>query len=181
VSPADFLRRLVEALEGASVPYMVVGSFASVAYGIPRSTQDVDVVIDPDRASLDRFLVAVPDTDYYLDPDVARDALRRRGMFNVIDLATSWKADLIVCKARPFSREELRRRVRGEIAGVPCMIATPEDTILAKLEWARASSSERQLDDVRGIVATSGAALDRAYLDRWAADLGVADLWERLR
>jgi hypothetical protein len=99
-----FLTRLTAKLADAGVPNMVVGSFASSYHGVPRS-QGLDLVIDPQAGSLHRFLADLPPEDYYADADAALDALRRRGQFNVIDMATAWKADLIVRKARRFSIE----------------------------------------------------------------------------
>jgi hypothetical protein len=82
-------------------------------------------------------------------------------------MTTAWKADLIVRKARPFSVEELSRRARAEIAGAQAFVASAEDTILSKLEWAaRGGGSELQLRDARGIVQVRGEKLDLAYLDR---------------
>jgi hypothetical protein len=125
---------------------------------------------------------ALPPDEYYADLDAARDALRRRGQFNVIDMATAWKADLIVRKARTFSVEEMRRRHEGQVQGVPVFVASAEDTILSKLEWAaRGGGSELQLRDAGGIVQVRGAALDIAYIDHWAAELGLTDLWVKLR
>jgi hypothetical protein len=98
--------------------------------------------------------VAPPPIDverFYVDADVARDALRRRSMFNVIDMTTAWKVDLVIRKNRAFSIEELQRRSIETIVGVDAPTATAEDTIIAKLEWAKAGSSERQLRDVAGI------------------------------
>src|ERR1051325_9232364 len=108
-----FLARLTTKLDAAGVPHMVVGSFASSFHGVPRSSQDLDLVIDPDLAALRRFLADLPAQEYYADADTAFEALRRRGQFNVIDMATAWKADLIVRKNRPFSLEEMRRRTEG--------------------------------------------------------------------
>jgi hypothetical protein len=86
-----FLARLTAKLTGAGVPHMVVGSFASSFHGVPRSSQDLDLVIDPEPASLQRFLADLPPAEYYADADAAVDALDRRGQFNVIDMATAWK------------------------------------------------------------------------------------------
>src|SRR5690348_919763 len=126
MSAGEVLRRIVVALEAASIPYMVAGSLASWFYAMPRSTQDIDVVIDPDRASLDRFLGAIDPEAYYVDAEVARGALRTRGMFNVNDMATGWKVDLVVRKARPFSVEELRRRRPATLLGIDLYVASPE-------------------------------------------------------
>ncbi|MCA9544951.1 MAG: hypothetical protein KC613_11195 [Myxococcales bacterium] len=115
----DFLRRLSEALDRAKVPYMVTGSMVSTYYGEPRTTQDVDIVVELSRESLARLLAELPDEDYYVSPEAARDALRRHSMFNIVDMATVWKADLIVRKARPFSEAEFARRQRVRLLDVP--------------------------------------------------------------
>jgi hypothetical protein len=148
---------------------------------VPRSTQDIDVVIDPSASSLDAFLAALLPADYYLDSDAAHDALRRRSQFNIIDMETGWKVDLIVRKARPFSVEEFRRREAAELFGTKVYLATAEDSIIAKLEWAKLGDSERQLRDVAGIMSVRGAALDRAYIEHWVAALGLEDQWSRVQ
>jgi hypothetical protein len=146
VSGAErFLARVVGALNGAGVPYMLAGSFASSHHGVPRATQDIDIVADPTFDTLDRFLAALSGDDVYFDADVARDELRRRGQFNVIDGSTAWKVDIIFRKGRPFSRAEMSRRVAATVLGVDVFVATAEDTVLAKLEWAKLGESERQL------------------------------------
>jgi hypothetical protein len=177
----DFLGRVASKLASAGIPHMVVGSFASSFHGVPRASQDLDLVIDPEAATLRRFLADLPVTDYYADPDVALEALRRRGQFNVIDMATAWKADLIVRKARPFSVEELRRRVEGELLGARVFVASPEDTILSKLEWAKlGGGSQLQLKDAEGILELRRATLDLAYIEQWVATLGLEDVWASL-
>jgi hypothetical protein len=178
-----FLERLVGLLDGAGVPFMIAGSFASAAHGLPRTTQDLDVVIDPPRPeSLDALVSSMPPDVYYVDADAARDALRRRSMFNVVDQASGWKVDFIIRKNRPFSRAEFSRRMKISLLGVPVFVASPEDTIVAKLEWSKQSGgSERQRRDVAGIVATMGDRLDRAYLERCVGELGVEDEWAQAR
>jgi hypothetical protein len=177
---SDFLRRLVGLLDRSQIPHMVAGSFASTLHGTPRSTQDIDLVIDPSGEALFAFVASLAPDEYYASDPAARDALRRRGQFNVIDMATGWKADLIVRKARSYSVEEFRRRKPERILGVDVFVATPEDTILTKLEWAAISGSERQLRDVTGILDVKREDLDRAYIERWAQELGVLDAWQRL-
>jgi len=166
-------------LDDAAIPYMVVGSYASMVHGEPRTTHDLDLVIDPSSTSLDAFLASLDLEAYYVDPDVARDALRRRSMFNIIDMASAWKVDLVIRRDRSFSVEELARRTIQRIVDVDVATATAEDTILAKLEWAKTGNSERQLRDVAGIVRLRGEALDRTYLERWLDELGVRAEWDR--
>jgi len=178
----DFLSRLVAHLDAAKVPYMVSGSVASAVHGAPRATQDVDLVVDLDPENLVRLLGRLNDEEYYVSSEAAQQALRRRTQFNVIDFESGWKADLIVVKSRAFSQEEFGRRRTASALGVEVQIASPEDVVLAKLEWSRKSGgSERQLRDVRGVLNARGQELDDGYLDRWAAELGVEDLLEEAR
>jgi hypothetical protein len=177
------LERLVSLLDGAHIPFMIAGSFASTAHGLPRTTQDLDVVIDPpDVQTLDAFVQSLPPEEYYADADMARDAFRRRSMFNVVDHSSGWKVDFIVRKNRAFSRDEFSRRMALPLLGVPVFIASPEDTVIAKLEWSQnAGGSERQRRDIAGILATMGAQLDHAYVERWVKDLDLQDEWDRAR
>lgn len=177
----SFLARVVGALGASGVPYMLAGSFASSHHGAPRATQDIDIVVDPTFESLDRLLVALKGDDVYFDAEVARAELRRRGQFNVIDGTTAWKVDVIFRKARPFSNEEMSRRVRAVVLGVNVFVASAEDTVLAKLEWAKMGESERQLRDVRALLEARGDSLDRAYIERWLDELGVRELWSRVQ
>ena len=173
---ADALAPVVAGLETAGIPYMVVGSIASSLHGELRATQDIDIVIDPTRDALAAFVAAIPER-FYVDRDVALDALARRSMFNLIDTETGWKIDLIVRKPRPFSLEELARRQESELGGVRIYVASLEDTIVSKLEWAKLGNSARQLDDVRRLIGVRGDMLDRAYIARWVDELGLAAQW----
>jgi hypothetical protein len=175
VSVREVLESVRLALEAADVPYMVTGSFASSVHGVPRATQDIDVVIAPSReqllALMDRFTEPVYDSNV----EDALDALRRRSMFSVIDRRGIWKIDFILRKERPFSKREFERRKQIDVLGVTLYAATPEDVLLAKLEWAKLGESERQIRDAAGILQIQGPNLDREYVGRWAAALDVED------
>ena len=178
----DFLGRLVAGLDAAGVPYMVAGSVACALHGEPRSTQVVDIVVDLDAESLRRLLQELPEEHYYVSHDAAREALRRRSQFNVIDMATGWKADLIVLKRRAFSQTEFSRRRPATLLGVEVQVVSAEDVVLTKLEWAQKSGgSERQLRDVRGVLQAPGQRLDETYLQAWAERLEVVDLLDKAR
>jgi hypothetical protein len=168
-------------LQTAGIPFMLAGSQSSSYYGEPRATRDVDLVIDPTPEQLDQFLDALG-ANYYSSRDAAHEALARRTMFNIIDFQGGWKADLIIRKDRPFSIEEFRRRQTGTIHGHPLPIASPEDVILSKLEWDRITPSDQQLKDALHVATVQRPHLDRDYLHRWAAELGVEQqLTELLR
>ena len=180
-SEQDALLRVVRALEIEAIPYMVTGSLASSYHGRPRSTHDADIVIDPAEAQLARLVRRLSALGFHADAAQSEDAFRRRQQFSVIDVESASKVELIIRKDRPFSRAELERRQMAELSpGVPVALASAEDTILSKLEWARSSGGpEKQLMDARGIVEVTGD-LDRDYLERWARELGVLDLWQEI-
>ena len=178
---SELIARITDRLEAAGIPYMVVGSIASSFHGEPRATADLDVVIDPTPEALARFLGDLPPDEYYVDEPAAREALADRSQFNLVEQSSGWKADLLIRRDRPFSTNEFQRRERAVLLGTPGFIATAEDTIVAKLEWAKAGGSERQLRDVRSILAVSGDRLDLAYIDRWARELDLVGLWAGIR
>jgi len=178
-SQHEFLTALTELLLGSDIPFMVSGSVASSFHGRPRATNDLDLVVDPTADALDRLLGSLP-SDWYVSADAARQALRARSMFNIIDAESGWKADLIVRKDRPFSHEEFRRRKPADVFGVIVPVVTPEDSILSKLEWSRDSGSERQFTDALQVALLRGADLDRAYLRNWAPALDVTEGLNRL-
>lgn len=175
------LSRLIMHLDSVGIPYMVAGSFASTYHGVPRTTNDIDIVISPNRDTLNKFLKNLPESDYYVSHDAALDALQRRTMFNVIDMETGWKVDLIIRKTRVYSVEEFNRRIAAQLFDVPVFIATAEDTIVTKIEWSLLSGgSEQQLRDAFGILSVKGEQIDRAYIQRWVDELGIREGWSRL-
>jgi hypothetical protein len=173
----DVIRRIVLILESAKIPYMLTGSFASSLHGIPRATQDIDLVIAPTRTGLDELLKQFSEDRYYVSREAAWDAYHRFSLFNVIDLNSGWKIDFIVRKSRDFSRVEFERRIPTNVWGPIVFIAAPEDVLISKLEWAKLTDSERQVEDAAGIIRTQGSDLDIAYIEQWAEKLGIQAQW----
>jgi hypothetical protein len=173
------IRRVLKALESAGVPYMLTGSFASSFHGAPRTTQDVDIVIAPTLGSLQRLISEFPEDRYYVSREAALQAYGSESLFNVIDMDSGWKIDFIVRKSRPFSVEEFERRREAELLGTTMYVASAEDVILSKLEWAKMTGSERQIADVTGILRTQGTDVDVDYVKRWVAALGLRNEWEK--
>lgn len=180
MSAARLLRDVVQTLDDTGIPHMLVGSFASTAHGAPRSTHDIDIVIDPTPEALGLFVTRISTTELYVSPS-AQVALAKRDQFNLVDSSSGWKVDLIIRKDRPFSRSEFARRTRVRTLGVDVYLATAEDTVLAKLEWAASGGSDRQVADASTVLAVVGDDLDQAYLERWAAELGVTELLAQAR
>ncbi len=159
---------------------LIAGSLASALHGEPRSTQDIDLVVDPTPEQLAVLVDGLDRQRFYVGD--AFGALERRDQFNIIDVTTGWKVDLIVRKDRPFSQTEFDRRQPAVILGVTTAVASVEDTILAKLEWAKAGDSDRQRRDVIAMVSIQRATLDLNYLRHWAAALDVtAELDDAIR
>lgn len=160
---------------------MVTGSFASAHYGAPRSTQDIDLVIEADAAQLLAFIGMLPKSEYYADLDAAIQSHQRESLFNVIDLATGWKIDLIIRKSRAFSQEEFRRRLRVSLRDVSLFLASAEDAIISKLEWANLAQSRRQIEDVAAILRVRWDSLDHTYLEKWITELGLKEEWNEAK
>jgi hypothetical protein len=160
---------------------MVTGSFASSVHGIPRATQDIDVIVEPTLDQLLALMKTLGEPVYDSDTEEALNALRRRSMFSVIDRRGIWKIDFIVRKERPFSKREFGRRKKIDILGVSLYATTPEDLLLAKLEWAKLGESERQIRDAAGIIEIQGAKLDVDYVQNWVAALDIEDQWRAAR
>ena len=171
----DCLRRL----NGASIAYMLTGSMASNAWGIPRSTHDLDFVIQLPPSEIPKFVAAFQNA-YYIDEGSVRAAYQPPHQFNVIDYRSALKADFWLLKAVPFEREMFRRRIQDTVFGETCWIATAEDVVLHKLYWNTITPSERQLGDAAGVVSVQRARLDLDYLRHWARDLGVSEVLEDL-
>ena len=178
-SQEDFLERLIKKLDEQNIPYMLSGSVSSSLHGQPRATNDADIVIAPAEEQLIAFVKSLGD-DYYVNPDAARDAFKSNSVFNVIDIQNSWKADLIIRKNRPFSREEFQRRQKANIMGLDAWVVSPEDVILSKLEWAKNNKSSQQFQDALGVATVRYDHLDRDYLHKWAKELQVESSLERL-
>lgn len=173
----EVVPRITAALNRACIPYMLTGSFASAFHGSLRSTQDIDFVIAPTAPQLQTFIAGLSGDEYYSDVDAALEAHQRQSLFNVVDLKTGWKIDMIIRKSRPFSHEEFTRRQLSEFEGVPLFVASAEDVVLSKLEWAKLGESQRQIEDAAGILKLRGDSIDRSYLHRWVRELALEHQW----
>lgn len=172
--------RVTGTCERMGVPYAVVGSLASSLHGIPRATQDVDIIASLTLAQASAFADALRG-EFYLDDDAIRDAIERRRSFNVVHLRSYFKADVFIPKDDESSKLEMERRQRFVIEYTPrreIVVASAEDTIAQKLYWYVLGdrASERQWSDALGVLKVSGPTLDLAYLRRVSALLRVEEL-----
>ena len=175
----QFFERVIVVLESLEIPYMVTGSVGAMLYGEPRLTNDLDVVVVLAPRHIAPLTAAFTDPAFYLPPaDVILEAIRQRGQFNLIHVDSGSKVDLILRKQTDFAQTEFqRRRPVVFTERVESQSATPEDIILAKLQYFREGQSHKHLDDVAGMLRVVGAQLDRAYLEQWVARLGLTSEW----
>lgn len=175
----EFLATIVHKLDDAKIQYMVCGSVASSTHGEPRATNDIDIIITCNLKQLKQFISSFSD-DYYADFEMAEDAFRRKSMFNIIDIRTGCKVDLIFLKDEDFAFEEFSRKQDSKIFDVTVKLVSPEDSILSKLKWAKMGQSDRQLRDAFGVAVVQWEKLDKGYLKKWAQKLEVEDFLTRI-
>jgi hypothetical protein len=177
----EALEAVVRAFDALGIRYQIGGSIASSAYGIARATLDVDLVADISENQIRPFIDLIGD-GYYVDGDRVRGAVAARSSFNIIHLESMIKVDVFILKPHPydqaaFGRARLEKLEEGE-SSRQHFVASPEDVILTKLEWYRQGgcTSERQWNDVLGVLKVQQSALDLEYLRRWAEELDLVPL-----
>ena len=178
-------QQVLAALDLLEVAYFVGGSVASGSYGLPRQTNDIDIVADFRLVDIGAFC-RVLGRDFYLDEQTVREAIQTGRPFNAIHLRGALKFDFFPAAAEGFAQSELARR-RYTVSALPGLediefpVSSAEDAILAKLVWFRAGgeASERQWHDILGILKVQSNRLEVEYLKTWAARLAVTDLLER--
>jgi hypothetical protein len=181
----DDLRNVLRVFTRFGIPYALGGSMASSLYGISRHTRDADITVEPFPGQ-EEALISAFGPEYYVSLSAVQQAVRNRSSFNIIDTTSGFKVDVFVRKEEAFEIAALQRRQSLELPdapGEPLVLYTPEDIILFKLRWYRLGneSADQQWSDVLGVLKVQGERLDFAWLEQWAALLGVSDLLQRAR
>lgn len=179
---SDLLAFAVDVLERLGITYMLVGSLASGTYGEPRLTQDIDIVIDATPPQIRSLCSAFDPGEFYVSTEAALQALRLpAGQFNVIDPTSGNKIDFMIARTDPWGREQIARRHREQILpGKSGYTARPEDVIIGKMLYYEDGGSEKHLRDITGILKVSGDRVDREYVESWAAQLGLLEIWRAI-
>ncbi len=160
---------------------MLTGSLVSSFQGQPRSTHDVDFVLLLGKESAGGLAAALSRTGGYVDEAAIGRAIERHGMFNLIDPRHGIKVDFWLLTDEPFDQSRFARRCQERLLGLDIWVSAPEDTILAKLRWARlAGGSEQHFTDALRVYEIQHPNLDRDYLDRWVDLLDLTEPWQRL-
>ena len=177
----DLLRHVVAVLERLRVPYVVTGSIATIYYGEPRLTNDIDLVVRLLPSQIAALCRAFPEREFYLSPEAVHEAVAQGGQFNIIHPGSGLKVDLILASDSPFERARFARARRVQpAADFDALFASPEDVIIKKMEYYRAGGSEKHLRDITGVLRISGPLVNREYIAQWAAQLGLQDDWQAI-
>ena len=176
----DVLKDVVKRFDDAGIEYFLVGSLASMYYGRPRFTQDVDLVVRIKSKHVLEFEKLFPLDEYYCPPkEVLLDEVGRRGSFNLINQSSGIKVDIVIDKQTDFYISEFERKKRLEIVpGLEIFIASPEDLILKKLYYYREGQSEKHLNDIREIVMSVN--IDDLYIKKWVDIMGLGAEWSKI-
>jgi hypothetical protein len=174
----DLLVYVTEIFDKLGVRYFVTGSNASILYGEPRLTNDVDIVADIGVRDIDDLIAQFPSNDYYISRPAFVDAITRHSMFNIIHLLTSYKVDVVIAPPSIFLQSQFSRTrriiIREEQTASVC---SPEDIILNKLRFYKMGQSDKHLRDIAGVLKVTGDAVDRTYIVEWADRLGLREIW----
>lgn len=179
MNQADLLRFAIKVLDEHSVPYLLVGSLASGAYGEYRQTADIDIVIELTLGKVGSLCAAFPDPEFYVSPTAAHSAVMRGGQFNIIHPTSGNKIDFMISRRDAWGREQLRRRreewIFPDLRGY---LAAPEDIILSKLLYYQEGEHEKHLRDIGSMLRISPELIDQEYIREWAVSLGVQQEWQ---
>jgi len=178
----ELLLYLVECLEKLKIPYLITGSIASMAYGEPRFTNDIDIVADIKPAQAEEFKSCFPENDFYLEVDSMKKALEHRQQFNIIHPSSGLKADVIISKKDDFDKARFGRIKKLNVSeSKSANFASPEDVIIKKMEYFQTGESEKHLRDIASMLKISGQEIDRLYISAWAERLELTKIWEAIQ
>lgn len=178
MEPSELLRLTARKFEQMGIPYLVTGSMATIAYGEPRLTNDIDVVADLRPGQVAAFCAAFPEPEFYCPPSYVADAVRKKFQFNILHPESGLKIDVIIATDSTFDRARLSRAVLlQEGPDFAAWFASPEDVILKKLEYYREGGSEKHIRDVLGVLKIRGDRVDRTYIAEWANRLELTEEW----
>ncbi len=174
----DLLQKIVQILEHLQIPYLVTGSVASMAYGEPRLTNDIDIVAVIEERHIAKLLSSFHPDEFYINEEMIREAIRHHGQFNIIHPVSGLKVDIIIKQDTPFDKSRFGRVRRIYPAeAYQANFAAPEDVIIKKMEFYKEGGSEKHLRDITGILKISGLDIDKNYIAEWAHRLGLTEIW----
>ena len=182
MSQQDLLRTVVRTLERLKIDYMITGAIASSVQGEPRSTHDIDIVVDLPKTKVHALVAAFPPQAYHIDQEAVAEAVTAGGRADLVNTESGDKVVFWMLTDDPFDCSRFARRYRERALQTQIEVSSPEDTILMKLRWARmAGGSEKHFIDALRVYEVQYRKLDREYLRTWTLQLGIEAEMERLR
>ena len=178
MSANQIVLRVIQALEQLGIPYMLVGSYSSNIYGIGRSTQDADFVLELGDRSATTLLDALG-PDLTLDPQMQLETVTGTARF-VGRHESGFKVEFFLVSGDEHDRERFRRRKRQPFLTAFAYLPTAEDVVIQKLRWYQRSKRAKDVDDVRNVLAVQAGKLDLDYIRRWCDQHGTRSLFEEL-
>lgn len=178
----ELLEFLARRLDELQIPYFVTGSGATITFGEPRYTNDIDIVAGLNHSHADRLVEAFPAPDFYISSAAVKQAIRQRWMFNIIHIPSGLKIDVSVLKETDFDASRMARVIplpRSD--GLIVRFSSPEDVILKKMEFYKDGGSDKHLRDIAGVLKICGRPIDFAYIESWAAKIGVLEIWRQIQ
>ncbi len=181
MNQGEFFSFVIDVLGQLDIPYMITGSVASMAYGEPRLTLDMDIVVDLSDKKAEEFCQKF-DENFYKDLDSIREALRQKSHFNIIHVESGSKVDFYPLRDDLLSQQMFKNR-RQEFFREDKMasFSRPEDVIINKLIFYKEGKSEKHLRDIQGMLEVSGEQFDLSYIDKKTKELGLSSHWEELK
>ncbi|MEW5766846.1 MAG: hypothetical protein AB1797_04365 [bacterium] len=177
----DLLKHLVNAFKSLGIQYLITGSIASIFYGEPRFTNDIDVVADIGEQHISGLLRLFPSDEFYISEDAIRDAIRHKYQFNIIHPASGLKIDIIICKKDAFDNSRFARIKRfSPIEDTQANFASPEDVIIMKMRYYKEGESEKHIRDIISMLKISGDMIDKGYIESWVKKLRLDDIWQAI-
>ena len=178
----ELLLYVVECLEKLKIPYLITGSIASMVYGEPRFTNDIDIIVDVEQTHLSEVKSCFPEADFYCDIDSMKKALEYRRQFNIIHPSSGLKVDVHISKRDDFDSSRFKHAKKLNITeSKSANFVSPEDIIIKKMEFYQEGRSEKHLRDITSILKISGQEIDRKYISNWAEKLNLKEIWESIQ
>ena len=178
----ELLEKVITVLNNSNVDYMITGSIVSSLQGEPRSTHDVDIVINIQTDAIQNLINIFPAPRFYISKESIAEAIEYKTMFNLIDTTEGDKIDFWILTEEAFDKSRFARKLEENVYGFIMKVSSPEDTILAKLRWAKLSGgSEKQFTDALRVYEVQYDNLNIAYINKWAEQLQVTEMWENLK
>lgn len=179
MNAADFVIRVIDALERLRIPYMTVGSFSSNVYGRMRSTKDADFVVELGDTPINAVAAALG-PEFVLEAQMSFETITATSRYRLKHRDTAFVIELFLLSNDPHDRSRFSRRIQGLIGGRTVFVPTPEDVVITKLRWSAHGKRAKDVDDVQGVLEVQAGKLDLPYIRHWCDQHGTRELFDRM-